>query len=104
MHYSKFSEKPAFNENHGFLNCTCGQFLEFKSIREEKLKIRLHSKNFSKPPEGIETIKPPGKRFSKTEAEHAWNEYLKKFCQYYLQSWIDIILMSLWGFWNLNFS
>ena len=39
MPHSKFSEKPAFNENHGFLKCTCGQFLEFKSKREEKLKI-----------------------------------------------------------------
>ena len=29
MPHSKFSEKPAFNENHGFLKCTCGQFLEF---------------------------------------------------------------------------
>ena len=29
MAHSKFSEKPAFNENHGFLNCACGQFLEF---------------------------------------------------------------------------
>ena len=47
MPHSKFSEKPAFNENHGFLKCTCGQFLEFKSKREEKLKIRLHSKNCS---------------------------------------------------------
>ena len=43
MPHSKFSGKPAFNENHGFLKCTCGQFLEFKSKREEKLKIRLHS-------------------------------------------------------------
>ena len=81
MPHSKFSEKPAFNENHGFLKCTCGQFLEFKSKREEKLKIRLHSKNCSNPPEGSETIKPPGKRFSKTKVERSWNEYLKKFHQ-----------------------
>ena len=38
MPHSKFSEKPAFNENHGFLKCTCGQFLEFKLKREEKFK------------------------------------------------------------------
>ena len=81
MPHSKFSEKPAFNENHEFLKCTCGQFLEFKSKREEKLKIRLPSKNCSNPSEGFETIKPPRKRFSKTEVEHSWNEYLKKFCQ-----------------------
>ena len=30
MPHSKFSEKPAINENHGLLNCTCGQFSEFK--------------------------------------------------------------------------
>ena len=77
MSHSKFSEKPAFNENHGFLKCACGQSLEFKSKREEK----LHSKNCLNPPEGFETIKPPRKRFSKTEVEHAWNEYLKKFNQ-----------------------
>ena len=47
----------------------------------EKLKIRLHSKNCLNPPEGFENIKPPGNRFSKTEAEHAWEEYLKKFSQ-----------------------
>ena len=41
MPHSKFSEKPVFNENHGFLKCTCGQFLEFKSKRGEKLKIRF---------------------------------------------------------------
>ena len=81
MPHSKFSEKPAFNENHGSLKCICGQFLEFKSKREEKLKIRLHSKNCLNPPEGFETIKPPRKRFSKTEAEHVWNEYIKKFRQ-----------------------
>ena len=81
MPLSKFSEKPAFNENHGFLKCTCGQFLEFKSKKEEKLKIRLHFKYCSNPLEGFETIKPPRKRFSNTEAEHSWNEYLKKFHQ-----------------------
>ena len=74
MPHSKFSEKPAFNENNGFLKCTCGQFMEFKSKREEKLKIRLHSKNCSNPPEDSETIKPPGKRCSKTEVERSWNE------------------------------
>ena len=52
MPNSKFSEKHAFNENLGFLKCTCGQVLEFKSKREEKLKIQLHSKNCSNPPEG----------------------------------------------------
>ena len=31
MPHSKFSEKPSFDENHGFLKCTCGQCLEFKS-------------------------------------------------------------------------
>ena len=61
MPHSKFSEKPAFNENHGFLKCTCVQFLEFKSKREEKLKIRLHSKNCLNSPEDFETIKPPKK-------------------------------------------
>ena len=76
MPHSKFSEKPAFNENHGFLKCTCGQFLEFKSKREEKLKIRLHFKNCLNPPEGFETIELPGKRLNETEAEHAWEEYL----------------------------
>ena len=81
MPHGKFSEKPAFNENHGFLKRTCGQFLEFKSKREEKLKILLHSKNCLNPPEGFETIEPPGKRLSKIEAEHAWEEYLKKFRQ-----------------------
>ena len=81
MPHSKFSEKPGFNENHGFLKCTCRQFLEFKSKREEKLKIRLHSKNCLNNPEGFQTIKPPRERFSKTEEEHAWNEYLKKFRQ-----------------------
>ena len=79
MPHSKFSEKPVFNENHGFLKCTCGQFLEFKSKREEKLKIQLQSKNCSNPPEDSETIKPLGKRFSKTEVECFWNEYHKKF-------------------------
>ena len=39
MPHSKFSEKPAFNENNGFLKCTCGQFLEFKSKREIKNSI-----------------------------------------------------------------
>ena len=39
MPHSRFSEKPAFNEHHGFLKCTCGQFLEFRSKREEKLKF-----------------------------------------------------------------
>ena len=39
MPHSKCSEKPAFNENYRFLKCTCGQYLEFKSKREEKLKI-----------------------------------------------------------------
>ena len=39
MAHSKFSEKPAFNENYRFLKCTCGQYLEFKSKREEKLKF-----------------------------------------------------------------
>ena len=39
MPHSKFSEKPAFNENHGFLKCTCGQFLEFISKREIKNSI-----------------------------------------------------------------
>ena len=62
MPHGKFSEKPAFDENHGFLKCTCGQFLEFKSKREEKLKIRLHSKNCLNSLEGFETIKPPGKK------------------------------------------
>ena len=81
MPHSQFSEKSAFNENHGFLKCTCRQFLEFKSKREEKLKIRLHAKNCSNLPEGSETIKPPEKRVSKTEAERSWNEYLKKFHQ-----------------------
>ena len=81
MPHSKFSEKPAFNENHGFLKCTCVQFLEFKSKREEKLKIRLHSKNCLNSPEDFETIKPPKKRFSETEAEHACDVYLKKFHQ-----------------------
>ena len=75
MPHNKFSEKPAFNENHGFLKCTCGQFLEFKSKREEKLKILLHSKNCLNPRQGFETIKPSRKRFGKTEAEHAWNDY-----------------------------
>ena len=42
MPHSKFSEKPAFNENYRFSKCTCGQYLEFKSERKEKLKIRLH--------------------------------------------------------------
>ena len=79
MLHSKFSEKPPFNENHGFLKCTCGQFLESKSKREERLKIRLHSKNCSNPPEDSETIKPLGKRFSKTEVERSWNEYVKSF-------------------------
>ena len=79
MPHSKFSEKPAFNENNGFLKCTCVQFLEFKSKREEKLKIRLHSKYGSNPPEDSETITPPGKRLSKTEVERSWNEYRKKF-------------------------
>ena len=77
MPHSKFSEKPAFIENHEFLKCACGQFLEFKSKREEK----LHCKNCLNPPEGFETIKSPRKRFSKTEAEHAWKEDLKKFRQ-----------------------
>ena len=81
MPHSKFSEKHAFNENHGFLKCTCGQFLEFRSKGEEKLKIRLHSKNCSNPPEVPEIIKPPGKRFSKTEVERSCNEYHKKFYQ-----------------------
>ena len=72
MPHSKFSEKPAFNENHEFLKCTCKQFLEFKSKREEKLKTRLHSKNCLNPPEGFETIEPPGKRLCKTGVEHAW--------------------------------
>ena len=61
MPHSKFSEKPAFNENHRFLKFTCGQFLEFKSKKEEKLKIRLHSKNCSNSPEwnilGTSTVK-----------------------------------------------
>ena len=78
MPHSKFSEKPAFNKNHGFLKCTCIQFLEFKSKREEKSKIRLHSKNCSNPPEDSETIKPPGTRFSKTEMEHSWNQARRK--------------------------
>ena len=39
MPHSKFSEKPAFNENHGFLKCACGQFLEFRSKREKKLNF-----------------------------------------------------------------
>ena len=78
MHHSKFSEKPAFNENHGFLKCACGQFLKFRSKRDEKLQIRLHSENCSNPPEGFETIKPSQKRFSKTEVERSWNEYDKK--------------------------
>ena len=69
MPHSKFSERPAFNENNGFLKCTCGQFLEFKSKREEKLKIQLHSKNCSNPPEDSETIKPPGKDVAKQR----WN-------------------------------
>ena len=47
--------------------------------REEKLKIRLHSKNCSNPPKDSETIKPPGERFNKTEMERSWNEYNKKF-------------------------
>ena len=51
---------------------------EFKLKREEKLKIRLHSKNCSNPPEDSETIKPPGKRCSKTEVERFWNENRKK--------------------------
>ena len=28
MPHSKFSEKPASDENHGFLKCSCGQFLQ----------------------------------------------------------------------------
>ena len=79
MPHSKFAEKPAFNGNHVFFKCACGKFLEFRSKREEKLKIRLHSKNCSNPLEGFETIKPPGKRFSKTEVKSSWNEYHKKF-------------------------
>ena len=80
MPHNKFSVKHAFNENHRLLKCTCGQVLEFKSKTEEKLKIRLHFKNcLHPPPEGFETIKPPKKRFSKTEVEHASDEYLKKF-------------------------
>ena len=63
--------------SHKFL--ACGQYLEFKSKREEKLKIRLHSKNCSNPPKDSETIKPPGKRFNKTEMERSWNEYHKNF-------------------------
>ena len=47
--------------------------------REEKLKIRLHSKNCSNPPKNSETIKPPGKRFNKTEMGRSWSEYNKKF-------------------------
>ena len=69
MPHSKFSEKPAFNENYRFLKCTCGQYLEFKSKREEKLKIRLHSKNCSNPPKDSETIKLPGKGLTKQR----WN-------------------------------
>ena len=52
MPHNKFSEKPAFNENHGFLKCTCGQFLEFKSKREEK----LHCKNCLNPPEPLNLL------------------------------------------------
>ena len=37
MPHSKFSEKPAFNENHGFLKCICGQFLQKR--RETKNSI-----------------------------------------------------------------
>ena len=81
MPNTKFSEKHAFNENHGFLKCTCGQYLEFKSKREEKLKIQLHSKNCSNPPKGPEIIKPPGKRFSKTEVERSHNKYHQKVYQ-----------------------
>ena len=79
MPHSKFSEKPAFNENYRFLKCTCGQYLEFKSKREEKLKIRLHSKNCSNPPKDSGTIKPPGKRFNKTEMERSWKSTIKSF-------------------------
>ena len=35
MPHSKFSEKPAFNENHRFLKCTCGQFWNLIKKRRE---------------------------------------------------------------------
>ena len=79
MPHSKFSEKPAFNKNYRFLKCTCGQYLEFKSKREEKLKVRLHSKNCSNPPKDSETIKPPGKRLTKQRWNVLGTSTLKSF-------------------------
>ena len=79
MPHSKFSEKPAFNENNGFLKCTCGQFLEFKSKREEKLKIRLNSKNCLNPSEGLKPLNLLEKDLVKQRQNMLGKSILKSF-------------------------
>ena len=77
MPHSKFSEKPAF-KSWIFKVYLWTIFTK----REEKLKIRLHSKNCLNPPEGFETsLNLLEKDLVKQRRNMLGKEYLKKFRQ-----------------------
>ena len=81
MPRSKFRERPVFDNNGGSLKCTCGQVLGYKSKKEEKIKLRLHYKNYPNLPEGFKTIKPPRKGLTIMEQEKVRGECYRKFHQ-----------------------
>ena len=64
----------------GVMRCSCGQMIEYKTERENKMKLQMHLKKCPDPPEGIDTYGVPRKHMTYEEnLKHETAQYRKLY-------------------------
>ena len=75
MPHSNF-KKRSYALNSGVGKCSCGQTFDFASEKDMNMKLQMHCKFCSDPPEASKSVRIPKKAMTLREKQHYEDEII----------------------------
>ena len=82
IRHSQLKNRPIYLDE-GVSKCPCGQTIAYASERDINIKLPLHCKVCTKPPEGSKNVSEPKKAMTLKEVQHDKVERMKRFHEHH---------------------